>query len=295
MMTLDGLRQRFVDDLRLDYPEEEARNFFYRCCESYADMSRIDVSLNRNDSLPKEQETRVLNALDRLKTHEPLQYILGETEFYGLPFKVNPAVLIPRPETEELVEWIINDSRQVSIAVGSKLKILDIGTGSGCIAISLAKSLDAEVFAVDISAEALQTARQNAKLNEVEVTFIKGDALNPEDLFKNSDFAEFDIVVSNPPYVRELEKAEIQPNVLDNEPHTALFVPDEDALKFYKSIAEFATKALKKDGLLYYEINQYLGVETVRLIAGLGFAEVELRKDIFGNDRMIKAVSRFEK
>lgn len=289
-MTLDQLRQRFVEDLHPDYPEEEARNFFFRCCENYADMSRIDISLNRQKVLPEAQEKQMLTALERLKTHEPLQYILGETEFYGLPFKVNPAVLIPRPETEELVEWIINDCKQNS--GGNRLKILDIGTGSGCIAISLAKNLNADFYAVDISAEALKTAEKNATLNDAKVTFIKGDALNPEELLKNAALSGFDIVVSNPPYVRELEKVEIKPNVLDNEPHTALFVPDEDALKFYKSIAEFAIKALKKDGSLYYEINQYLGSETVKLIQDLGFADVELRKDMFGNDRMTKSSLR---
>ena len=168
--------------------EREVISWAYIVIQHLLGYNRSDCIFHADKEITIEISDDIKQIVRDLKTQKPLQYILGKAEFYGLKFKVNKHTLIPRPETEELVEWIINDSRQVSIAVGSKLKILDIGTGSGCIAISLAKSLDAEVFAVDISAEALQTARQNAKLNEVEVTFIKGDALNPEDLFKNSDF-----------------------------------------------------------------------------------------------------------
>jgi len=221
--------------------------------------------------------------LEQLKKEIPIQYLLGSTSFYGLNFEVNSDVLIPRPETEELVDWIIKDCLIFRNDV--TLKIVDIGTGSGCIAISLAKNLpNAQVFAIDVSGKALATAKKNAELNNVEVTFIQKNILETASL----DF-QFDIIVSNPPYVRNLEKVEINKNVLDNEPHLALFVDDNDALVFYRKIAELAQKSLSKNGQLYFEINQYLGKETVALLENLGFENLELRKDIYGNDRMIFA------
>jgi release factor glutamine methyltransferase len=217
--------------------------------------------------------------LDQLKKEIPIQYLLGTTHFYGLEFEVNSAVLIPRPETEELVDWIIQSSK-----VQSKLKILDIGTGSGCIAIALAKNLpNAQVFALDVSEQALATAKKNAEKNQVHLSFIHQSILETEDLAQ-----EFDIIVSNPPYVRELEKHEIKNNVLDNEPHLALFVEDNDALIFYRKIAQLAQKNLKSEGQLYFEINQYLGKETLNLLLEMGFKNCELRQDIYGNDRMIQ-------
>jgi release factor glutamine methyltransferase len=200
-----------------------------------------------------------------------------------LEFEVNPNVLIPRPETEELVDWIIES--QNSELRTQKLKILDIGTGSGCIAISLAKNLpNAEVFALDVSEQALATAQRNAESNQVQIQFIHQSILETED-FEH----QFDIIVSNPPYVRDLEKQEIKKNVLDNEPHLALFVADNDALLFYRKIAQLAQKNLSPTGQLYFEINQYLGQEMVALLKEMNFQNTELRKDVYGNDRMTKS------
>jgi release factor glutamine methyltransferase len=220
--------------------------------------------------------------LEQLQKEIPIQYLLGKTSFYGLEFEVNPAVLIPRPETEELVEWIIQS--QKSEVRSQNVKILDIGTGSGCIAISLAKNIvNAEVFAIDVSKKALATAKKNGEINQVKVTFLEKNILETDDLEQ-----QFDIIVSNPPYVRELEKQEIKKNVLDNEPHLALFVADNDALIFYRKIAELAQKNLSPKGQLFFEINQYLGIEMLILLEKMDFQNIELRKDIYGNDRMIK-------
>ena len=217
-----------------------------------------------------------------LKKEVPIQYLLGKTNFYGLDFEVNENVLIPRPETEELVEWIINENLKY-IKV-KKLKILDIGTGSGSIAVSLAKNIpNARVFALDVSKKALETAKRNAKNNNVDVTFIHQNILEIEDL-KN----DFDVIVSNPPYVRNLEKQEIKKNVLDYEPHLALFVEDDDALIFYRKIAEIAQRNLIENGQLFFEINQYLGNEMKDLLQNMNFRNIELKKDIYGNDRMMK-------
>jgi release factor glutamine methyltransferase len=220
--------------------------------------------------------------LEQLKKEIPIQYILRTTHFYGLELEVNSNVLIPRPETEELVDWII-ESQQLTFG-DKKVRILDIGTGSGCIAISLAKNLpNAEVFALDVSDKALATAKSNAELNQVTIQFIHQSILEIDDLGQ-----QFDLIVSNPPYVRHLEKLEIKKNVLDNEPHLALFVEDNDALIFYRKIAQLAKKNLCPNGQLYFEINQYLGQETLDLLQEMGFKDITLRKDIYGNDRMIQ-------
>ena len=211
-----------------------------------------------------------------------MQYILGTTSFYDLEFEVNNDVLIPRPETEELVAWILSNIEITKSA--NKLKILDIGTGSGCIAISLAKNIsNSEVFAIDVSEKALAVAQKNASTNEVKVIFIEENILNTESLHQT-----FDVIVSNPPYVRNLEKQEIHKNVLDYEPHLALFVEDDDdALLFYRKIAHLAQKNLSENGQLYFEINQYLGKQMIELLQEKGFKNIELKKDIYGNDRMI--------
>ncbi|WP_394758076.1 peptide chain release factor N(5)-glutamine methyltransferase, partial [Flavobacterium sp.] len=206
------------------------------------------------------------------------------TEFFSLPFYVNENTLIPRPETEELVDWILSNNRINEST--NQIKILDIGTGSGCIAISLAKNLpNANVHAIDVSEKALATAKKNAERNNVTITFIEKNILETEDLLNT-----FDIIVSNPPYVRNLEKKEIHKNVLEYEPHLALFVEDNDALLFYRKIAELATKNLSENGQLYFEINQYLGKEMVELLEKYNFKNIELKKDIYGNDRMIRCV-----
>jgi len=233
--------------------------------------------------------------LEQLKKEIPVQYLLGKTSFYGLEFEVNSTVLIPRPETEELVEWIIQNQKSSFDSAqddSGKIKILDIGTGSGCIAISLAKNIpNAQVFAIDVSEKALATAQKNAEINEVNVTFISKNILEVVTLSAVEGLEQqFDIIVSNPPYVRELEKLEVKKNVLDNEPHLALFVEDNDALIFYRKIAELAQKNLSPNGQLFFEINQYLGKEMVELLEKMDFKNIELRKDIFGNDRMIRGV-----
>jgi release factor glutamine methyltransferase len=281
-MKIKEYRKHFIQELTSMYGEGEAESFFYLILEEKQKLKRIDLAL-QPDLFFSEDETAIWNSiLEQLKLEIPIQYLLGKTSFYGLDFEVNENVLIPRPETEELVDWILE--KQKAKGKRQNQKILDIGTGSGCIAISLAKNLpNAQVFAIDVSENALATAQKNAILNEVNVTFIQQNILETLDLGH-----EFDIIVSNPPYVRNLEKEEIKKNVLDNEPHLALFVEDNDALIFYKKITELAQKNLSVSGQLYFEINQYLGKEMVDLLEVMGFKDVELRKDIYGNDRMTK-------
>ncbi len=216
----------------------------------------------------------------RLKSGEPIQYILGKTEFYGMPFMVTPDVLIPRPETEELVEWILAGNRQPGFSV------LDIGTGSGCIAVTLAKKIHgANVYAWDISERALKVASENAFLNCVNVRFSLRDIFQPVD---NSPI--FDVIVSNPPSVTESEKTTMEANVLGFEPHGALFVPDDHALIFYERIADVALTSLYNGGELYFEINRDKGTEVCDKLRSKGFTHIELRKDISGNDRMVRAI-----
>ncbi|WP_341481590.1 peptide chain release factor N(5)-glutamine methyltransferase [Christiangramia lutea] len=244
-------------------------------------MRRIDVAMNPEIEISESQLARFQKAILRLKDHEPVQYITGKSEFYGREFLVNKNVLIPRPETEELVDWIISDHKKAN----HKLRILDIGTGSGCIPVTLALELSgSKVTSIDISDEAIIQASRNAELNNSKVNFLKKDILA-----ENSLDSEFDIIVSNPPYVRDLEKKEMQRNVLDFEPEAALYVRDENALIFYEKISSLAGTALKDKGVLYFEINQFLAEETKNLVENFGF-EAELKKDIFGNYRMLKAV-----
>ncbi len=282
-MKIKAYKTFFIDTLLPIYDAGEAESFFYIILEDFKKMKRIDLALSP-DLIFSEAELQRWNVvLEDLKKEIPIQYLLGKTHFYDLEFTVNENVLIPRPETEELVAWIIND--QLQNRTNAHLKILDIGTGSGCIAITLAKNIkNATVFALDVSEKALQTAQKNALINGVEVTFLHQNILETDDLQQ-----QFDIIVSNPPYVRNLEKQEIKKNVLDNEPHLALFVADGDALLFYRKIAILAQINLKPNGLLYFEINQYLGTATVDLLEKNNFKNIALRKDIYGNDRMIKA------
>ena len=282
-MKIKEYRTQFIQELLSIFDEGEAESFFYLILEENQQLKRIDLALHPDLTFSKEQMLVWNSLLEQLKCEVPVQYLLGKTSFYGLDFEVNPTVLIPRSETEELVDWII---KSLNSRIGnSKLKILDIGTGSGCIAISLAKNIEnAQVFAVDISEKALATAKKNAEVNKVEVTFIQQNILDTADLNQN-----FDIIVSNPPYVRNLEKQEIKKNVLNNEPHLALFVEDNDALIFYKKIAKLAQQSLSQNGELFFEINQYLGQEMIEMLEKMNFHTIELRKDIYGNDRMIRA------
>jgi release factor glutamine methyltransferase len=282
-MTIKQYRDQFIQELTPIYGMEEADSFFYLILDAKHQLKRVDLAL-QPDLVFSITELEAWNLiLDQLKKEIPIQYLLGTTHFYGLEFEVNSNVLIPRPETEELVEWIVQQS--TINHQPTTIKILDIGTGSGCIAISLAKNLpNSEVFALDVSEQALATAQRNAESNQVAIQFIHQSILETED-FEH----QFDIIVSNPPYVRDLEKQEIKKNVLDNEPHLALFVADNDALLFYRKIAQLAQKNLSPTGQLYFEINQYLGQEMVALLKEMNFQNTELRKDVYGNDRMTKS------
>jgi release factor glutamine methyltransferase len=282
-MTLLDLKKNMFQCLSIDKTEIES--FFYILIEHRLHSSKVDFLMNPNVIISQVDKDFFSAVLLRLKNEEPIQYILNQTFFYSLLFEVDENTLIPRPETEELVEWIIKD--QVLLKK-KDLRILDIGTGSGCIPIALSKNIsNSVVTTVDVSEKAIQVAKRNAKTNKVEVCFINDTILAPETI--NNTKYVFDVIVSNPPYVRNLEKQEIKNNVLAYEPHLALFVADDDALIFYDRITKYALKHLKKDGVLYFEINQYLGVATVELVKKIGFKNVELRKDMFGNDRMIKA------
>ncbi len=282
-LNLLELKSNFKTALSELYPTEEIQSFFNILLEEYLKLSRVEIALNPEREISKEAIQDFKNAILRLKNHEPIQYIIGETEFYGLPFKVNKHTLIPRPETEELVDCII--SAQKLITHNSEpITILDIGTGSGCIAISLAKNLPhSKVFALDISEEALKVAKENADINKVEIDFFQTDILNTKALPK-----QFNIIVSNPPYVRELEKKMMQQNVLKYEPESALYVADEDPLLFYRAISNLAKTHLNPNGKLFFEINEYLSEEMKSLVRSEGFKNIEVKKDIFGKDRMLK-------
>lgn len=285
-MTVKIYKEQLIQKLSTLYPKSEIESFFFILMDEFLELKRIDITLQPDFEIPYDVFPLLKDALVRLKNEEPIQYIIGNTEFYGYPFLVDENTLIPRPETEELVAWVLDEITMLQRnQVAKSLNIIDIGTGTGCIPISLAKNLqDFQISALDVSAEALKVAKKNADLNGVEVTFIEADILQTKNLQQN-----FDMMISNPPYVRELEKAEIQNNVLQNEPHLALFVSDENPLIFYDKIADLAKINLTKNGLLFFEINQYLGYETVKMLTEKGFKNIELRKDFSGNDRMIKA------
>ena len=299
-MTLKNFRTYFTDTLKEIYPKTEIDTFFFLLIEEKLNLRRVDSVMQPDFLIADAILSELKIIIRRLQEEEPIQYILGNTDFYGLPFKVNKNTLIPRPETEELVEWITKEVTKLqsdkvakldievisTINKEKTLSILDIGTGTGCIPISLAKNLsDVEISAIDVSSKALEVARQNATLNKVDVSFLEMDILETRELPQ-----QYNLIVSNPPYVRELEKVEISNNVLENEPHLALFVKDDNPLIFYSKIADLAKSNLKKDGLLFFEINQYLGKETVEMLKQKGFNMVELKKDLFGNDRMVKAI-----
>lgn len=265
------------------YPPSEIKAFTRLIMERVCDIQPHQFLLCKDKELSGKEKEEIYNIVERLTKYEPIQYIFGKTDFYGFEFQVNPSVLIPRPETEELVEMIVREY------LGKDVTILDIGTGSGCIAITLKKLLkDADVSAIDISPEALKVAERNAMNNRVSVFFYERNILEP---FRTGDSLEedFDVIVSNPPYVMEKEKAEMEKNVLDYEPQLALFVSDNDPLIYYRNIARFAEQKLKKKGYLYFEINSKLGNEVVEMLRLLEFKNVELIQDLSGNDRFVKA------
>ena len=299
-MLLREIKNIFHIELDSIYPKEEVDAFFYGMIEHFLGLERFVLAIQPELSLNKEEEQPLFEGLARLRLEEPLQYILGEAHFMDLSLNVNKHVLIPRPETEELVQWIIGAFNVRASTSGSanndtnisepkthdpKPNILDIGTGSGCMAIALAKAFpQAKIFALDISKEALKVAEENARKNEVCIEFIHADILNLNLKLEH----DLDIIVSNPPYVRAMEKSEIRNNVKKFEPQEALFVSDVDPLMFYRAIVKLAKTWLKPAGWLFFEINQYLAAETQQLMEDNLFNEVELRKDIFGNFRMLK-------
>jgi release factor glutamine methyltransferase len=279
-MQIIAYKKIFIQELQELYNTNEVLSFFHLLLTSIVGLSRIDLALNPKISLNNEQKKSFDNALEQLKQEQPIQYIIGKTAFYGLDFKVNKHTLIPRPETEELVTWVLENTTK-----NQKNTIIDIGTGSGCIAVALAKNLEkARVTALDFSEDALQIAKENAKLNDVSIDFIQQDILKLDALDKT-----YTIIVSNPPYVKEDEKPMMAKNVLVYEPNSALFVSNENPLLFYSKIADLAKEKLSKNGLLFFEINQYLAQETIAMLKDKGFKNVELKKDIFANDRMLKA------
>jgi release factor glutamine methyltransferase len=277
-MLINEYKKQFTETLTPIFGAEEAESFFNIALEEITGLRRVDLIMKPDSVLTDTQKQKWDDVLAQLLQQKPIQYIFGKAYFYGLEFKVNENTLIPRPETEELVEWIIHENKN-----RQDISILDIGTGSGCIAISLADNLkQAAVSALDVSEGALAIAKENATSNTINVDFIQKDILTATALPQ-----EYDIIVSNPPYVRNFEKHEIKPNVLTYEPHLALFVDDNDPLIFYRKIARLAKLHLKKGGRLYFEINQYLGPETVQMLETEGFNNVILRKDLFGNNRMV--------
>lgn len=283
MNTIHDVLLSFDNGLKLVYDKQEIDSIKYLTISEITQLSKAQLKAFPERELPAEQVQKLKDILQQLQTGKPLQYILGHTEFYGLPFMVNSSVLIPRPETEELVQWVLSET-------GSRnpLCILDIGTGSGCIPVTLKKHLPrAQVSAIDISTDALATAKSNAELNKVDVEFIKTDILNPDST--SIPNTRYSIIISNPPYVTQQEKSEMHTNVLNYEPHLALFVEDNNPLIFYRAIADFALQHLENGGLLFLEINENLGKETVELLVDKGFTDIELRKDMRGKNRMIKA------
>lgn len=279
-MTLSEVEAKFIQELQEQYAQEETSAIFLIAIAKVLNYKRADYLLKKHNALSNDHLTALTTILAQLKTGKPIQYIIGETEFYGLTLKVNESVLIPRPETEELVEWILE-----KVAAIHPQSLLDIGTGSGCIAIALKKNLpNIKVIALDIALDSLTTAQTNAVLNNVEIEFLQQDML----AYANVKLPQqLSIIVSNPPYVKEDEKPAMHANVLANEPHRALFVRNEKPLVFYETIADFALNNLTQQGLLFFEINEYLGKETVDLLAHKGFTNIELKKDMQGKDRMI--------
>lgn len=264
------------------FPSQEIESLIFLIFEKIKGYSRTQFVLAKDEILSEQQMHELEEIAARLKNHEPIQYILGTTEFYGLPFYTTPGVLIPRPETEELVQWIIEENQFNSPAV------LDICTGSGCIAIALKKNLpQAKVMACDISPICIDTALRNAQFNAADITVVEYDILKE---IRQVSFPGFDIIVSNPPYVRESEKQMMEKNVLEYEPALALFVPDEEPLLFYKRIADFSLQHLHPNGRLYFEINEAFGKQCTEMLHAKGFSQILLKKDLNGKDRMVRAI-----
>ena len=272
-MKLASFKKEFLESITPLYNKDEASSLYYILCEESLALSKPKLIIAENMDLSIEKTNQLYNCLDRLKKHEPIQYVLGKTKFCNLNFSVNASVLIPRPETEELVNIILKNELD-------NKTILDIGSGSGCIAISLAKhSPKAKVTALDICKDAIELSQRNAKENDVNLEFINADILN----YKSDK--KYDIIVSNPPYVLESEKKHMSKNVLDYEPELALFVKNDDPLQFYKAILDFAKNSLNKNGEIYFEINESYKDKIMELVNNYGYSNVDCKLDVFGKYR----------
>jgi release factor glutamine methyltransferase len=277
-MNFKALKHQFIHELTASYDFDEAQELFYIAVEKISGFVKTKLIFKPDLEVDIKELQLYQDVIKQLQEGKPIQYILNEAHFYGFTVNVNPAVLIPRPETEELVDWILEEVNLTAI----NGNILDIGTGSGCIAIALKKHLeDSDVYAMDISADALAVAEKNAIDNKVPVHFIEADVLNYQTDQK------FDVIVSNPPYVKEDEKEAMKTNVMAHEPHTALFVSNENPLVFYQAIADFALTNLQPEGYLFFEINEYMGPEMVEMLKLKGLKDIVLKKDMQGKDRMI--------
>lgn len=283
-MTIDKFQKEALPHLKMLYDSSEAEAILGYLIEGILGYSLTEISIHKRSSLSEKQAQILQAALQRLLQYEPVQYVTGIAYFWDLILRVTPDVLIPRQETEELVDWVLKENRQ------SNLSILDIGTGSGCIALSLALEMkNAHVTALDYSAAALRIAQQNAAKHQAKITFRQQDVLQASP----DTFSNLDIMVSNPPYIKHLEKDTMMPHVLEHEPEEALFVPDDDPLLFYRKIGELGHHWLRKAGKLYVEINEGYGKEVVELLQALNYEEVELRQDLNGRDRMVRGVRGF--
>lgn len=280
-MKLYEFAEKYVRGLAASYDAAEAGAIFKQVAAYYLQLDSLTFHLKREQEIPMELAVKLNTALEQIKTNIPVQYLTGEAWFYGLPFGVNESVLIPRPETEELLDWI---NELVKPVYSPSFNLLDIGTGSGCIAITLKKAFpEATVTATDISGNALTMARKNAEMNGVDIKFLLHDILSSHE----ENWPLYQVIVSNPPYITEKEKAEMHENVLIYEPHRALFVSDQNPLAFYVAIAAFAIRFLSPGGFLFFEINAHYGKEIIQLLKDKGFVQIILRKDMQGKDRMI--------
>ncbi len=287
MINLQQAQTQLISALQQIYDSREAANIAELVIENITGLKRIDRFINKELQLNDEQETLLKNYQNNLLKHKPVQYVLHEAWFAGMKFYVDENVLIPRPETEELVEWIEKDVRRKMTDDRHQSSILDIGTGSGCIPIALKKKLHTiEISSMDISENALAIAKQNAVFNNTIINFFKADILDES---KWNDFPKYDIIVSNPPYIKESEQTQMRKNVLHYEPYIALFVPDGDALLFYKKMAKFGLQHLNPSGELFFEINELFGNEVCALLDSLSYKSIQLNNDLQGKDRMINA------
>jgi release factor glutamine methyltransferase len=280
MQKIKDIRAHLIEKLSAHFPETELRGFYNWILEYLYDYNASQAILNAEKEVEHKDWNRLEEIIAELQAQKPIQQIVGYSWFYGRKFDVNEHVLIPRPETEELVDWILKEQP-------NNKSILDIGTGSGCIPITLSLEANIEMYSIDISTEALKQAKCNARHLKAAVNFIEADILSKD---IDVHLGNYDIIVSNPPYVLESDKELMANNVLENEPHLALFVPDNEALKFYEAIADLACKKLNKEGLLYFEIHEKKGRETIKMLQDKGFSNIKLRKDMQGKDRMVKAV-----